>query len=356
MGALELSSFEVPSSRVGVLNAPSFCASHDDPSGRAFSGEACGRNSSKFTAQLLDCAVDAARAVTSPGAGLAVSPRGCRVNAGVLPCLAPRGSINSLAVPMPRPLPSALFALAFLLLAAMAQFVDPAPWKPSNATKHCLDSLVEVGVLPPNVDGEPPVWISPGTATEPAPPQGYVVSLARFHERGFGVPVGRFMRALCFHYKVELHNFSPNAISQAAVFVATESKEAVLVAQTETQRELDELVQAASAACNEIAGPGLHRLRALGGHFSSRVKEALLLGVRKALGVVTTHYQADLSKLAAGYVVADDLNDEEAEAAMDEADAAADGTARVLAGYFEGALFPGEDGGGWDDLGGGGEP
>jgi hypothetical protein len=55
---------------------------------------------------------------------------------------------------------------------------------------------------------------------EPKPPSGYVVSLARLHERGFGVPTGRFIRALCFHYGVELHNFSPNAISQAAVFVA----------------------------------------------------------------------------------------------------------------------------------------
>ncbi|TKC11568.1 hypothetical protein [Robertmurraya kyonggiensis] len=148
-----------------------------------------------------------------------------------------------------------------------------------------------------------------------------------------------------------------------ALQAETESKEAVLVAQTETQRELDEMVQAASAASNEIAGTGLQsgsslasRLRALGGHFTSRVKEALLLGVRKALGVVTTHYQADLSKLAAGYVVADTLNDEEAVAVMEEADAAADGTARVLAGHFEGVLFPGEDGGGWDDLGGGGDP
>ena len=51
-------------------------------------------------------------------------------------------------------------------------------------------------------------------------PQGYVVSFVRLHERGFGVPVSRFMRALCDYYGAELHNFSPNAISQAAVFVA----------------------------------------------------------------------------------------------------------------------------------------
>ena len=32
--------------------------------------------------------------------------------------------------------------------------------------------------------------------TEPNPPKGYVVSLVRLHERGFSVPIGRFMRAL----------------------------------------------------------------------------------------------------------------------------------------------------------------
>ena len=46
------------------------------------------------------------------------------------------------------------------------------------------------------------------------------MSLVRLHERGFGVPVGRFMRALCDYYGMELHNFGPNSISQAAVFVA----------------------------------------------------------------------------------------------------------------------------------------
>jgi hypothetical protein len=46
-----------------------------------------------------------------------------------------------------------------------------------------------------------------------------VVSFVRFHERGFTAPVSHFMRALCHHYSVELHNFAPNAISQAATFV-----------------------------------------------------------------------------------------------------------------------------------------
>jgi hypothetical protein len=46
-----------------------------------------------------------------------------------------------------------------------------------------------------------------------------VVSFVRFHKRGFMAPASRFMRALYHHYGVELHNFAPNAISQAATFV-----------------------------------------------------------------------------------------------------------------------------------------
>jgi hypothetical protein len=53
----------------------------------------------------------------------------------------------------------------------------------------------------------------------PNPPDGYVVSFIRFHERGFAALASRFMRALCHRYGVELHNFAPNAISQAATFV-----------------------------------------------------------------------------------------------------------------------------------------
>jgi hypothetical protein len=53
----------------------------------------------------------------------------------------------------------------------------------------------------------------------PNPPYGYIVSFMRFHERGFAAPASRFLRGLCYHYGVELQNFAPNAISQAATFV-----------------------------------------------------------------------------------------------------------------------------------------
>jgi hypothetical protein len=79
---------------------------------------------------------------------------------------------------------------------------------------------VTAGQLAANEDGRPPVWIDPPVRDrEPNPPSGYVVSFIRFHERGFAAPASRFLRGLCFHYGVELHNFALNAISQAAMFV-----------------------------------------------------------------------------------------------------------------------------------------
>jgi hypothetical protein len=63
-------------------------------------------------------------------------------------------------------------------------------------------------------------WIIPPVADrEPNPLYDYVVSFIRHHERGFATPASRFMRGLCYHYRVELHNFAPNVISQAATFV-----------------------------------------------------------------------------------------------------------------------------------------
>jgi hypothetical protein len=71
-----------------------------------------------------------------------------------------------------------------------------------------------------NEDQSPAAWIEPpATDREPNPPHGYVVNFIRFHERGFATPASRFLRGLCFHYGVELHNVAPNAISQAATFV-----------------------------------------------------------------------------------------------------------------------------------------
>jgi hypothetical protein len=98
--------------------------------------------------------------------------------------------------------------------------VDPYAWERSSVTRLALDDLVSAGQLAENEDGRPAEWIVPPAGDRaPNPPDGYVVSFIRFHERGFAAPASRFMRRLCHRYGVELHNFVPNAISQAATFV-----------------------------------------------------------------------------------------------------------------------------------------
>jgi hypothetical protein len=98
--------------------------------------------------------------------------------------------------------------------------IDPPAWERSTATPLALGQLVAGGQLAANEDGRPAEWIVPSEREQvPNPPYDYVVSFIRFHERGFTAPASRFMRALCYHYGVELQNFAPNAISQAATFV-----------------------------------------------------------------------------------------------------------------------------------------
>ena len=96
---------------------------------------------------------------------------------------------------------------------ARVQLVDPVPWGRSTADQQYLESLVASELLAPNTDPACPMWIAPRSEMTPNPPRGYVISLAWLRERGFGIPAGRFIRALCHHYGVELHNFAPNAIS-----------------------------------------------------------------------------------------------------------------------------------------------
>jgi hypothetical protein len=87
-------------------------------------------------------------------------------------------------------------------------------------TEFALRELVNGGQLALNVKGVPPTWIvPPATDREPNPPFGYVISFIRHHEHNFAASASRFMCGLWHHYGVELHNFAPNVISQAATFV-----------------------------------------------------------------------------------------------------------------------------------------
>ena len=93
------------------------------------------------------------------------------------------------------------------------------PWPSSPVVVEDLEALVADGLLHPLSGGPQPKWMAPSEA-DPTPPPGYVVSFIPFHERGFGVPASRFMRALLHYNGVELYNFNPNSIAQVAIFAA----------------------------------------------------------------------------------------------------------------------------------------
>jgi hypothetical protein len=98
--------------------------------------------------------------------------------------------------------------------------LDPLLWSRSTVTRFALSELMNGGQLAPNVDRQPAAWIvPPATNQEPNPLHSYIISFICHHERGFAAPASCFMRGLCYHYGAELHNFAPNAISQAATFV-----------------------------------------------------------------------------------------------------------------------------------------
>jgi hypothetical protein len=99
--------------------------------------------------------------------------------------------------------------------------LDPLPWNHSTVTRFALSELVKGGQLAPNVEGQPPAWIVPLVIDrEPNLPYGYVICFMRHHECSFTAPASHFLRGMCHHYGVELHNFAHNVISQAATFVS----------------------------------------------------------------------------------------------------------------------------------------
>jgi hypothetical protein len=124
----------------------------------------------------------------------------------------------------------------------------------------------------------------------------------------------------------------------------TTQAELVQMAYNSSQQELEELQAAALEVYKEVEEGEAHsgsslasRLRALGWHFSQRMRRALHPGVKKALGVVASHYQVDFVAVSSGYVVPVSVEDE---VAMDRADALAATTAGMLAEDFTDFLFP----------------
>jgi hypothetical protein len=133
----------------------------------------------------------------------------------------------------------------------------------------------------------------------------------------------------------------------------TTQAEVVQTTYNSSQQELEELQAATLEIFLEVeegvaqAGSSLaSRLRALGGHVSQRMHCTLHLGVKKALGVVASHYQVDFEVVSSGYVVPVGVEDEEA---MNRADALAATAADMLAEDFAEFLDPDAPGAGCDN-------
>ena len=68
----------------------------------------------------------------------------------------------------------------------------------SNISPQRLEGLIRRGLLRSLTTAEE--WRLPGEEEELEPPEGYVVSFAHFHERGFAMSAHQFLRGLLDYY------------------------------------------------------------------------------------------------------------------------------------------------------------
>ena len=92
------------------------------------------------------------------------------------------------------------------------------PWGRSSITPQRLEGLVRRGLLCPLIVVEE--WRLHGDEDESSLPEGYVMSFAHFHERGFAIPAHKFLRGLLDYYQVELQHLTPNRIQHMVAFIA----------------------------------------------------------------------------------------------------------------------------------------
>jgi hypothetical protein len=122
-------------------------------------------------------------------------------------------------------LPSALRALLHLQSHRSLRFqpaqdfaVAMSNWMRSNVSREQLLRLVEAGQLPPLTATVE--WRVPDDEFVSRPQKGFVVSFVAFHERGFSVPAGQFIRGVLFEYGLQLqHLYCDNSIRDNSVLL-----------------------------------------------------------------------------------------------------------------------------------------
>jgi hypothetical protein len=73
-------------------------------------------------------------------------------------------------------------------------------WMRSNVSREQLLRIVDAGQLPQFTATVE--WRMPGDESVTRPPKGFVILFVAFHERGFSVPTGRFIRGVLFKYSL----------------------------------------------------------------------------------------------------------------------------------------------------------
>ena len=127
----------------------------------------------------------------------------------------------------------------------------------------------------------------------------------------------------------------------------TAAKEVVNTTLMAAQAEYADLERTAVSMCQELEGEGavsgssvISRLQVLGGRITEHAKSTFRLGVLRALAVASTHYIMDLQRVSSGYVVPTDADADVASTIMDDAAAAAEEFATVLAAKLEADIPP----------------
>ena len=138
-----------------------------------------------------------------------------------------------------------------------------------------------------------------------------------------------------------------NSVWLSAEFETALNESVKALAQAAEQKEADRVAMSeAISAFYQVSGlddipsgsSPQSRLRALGGHVRSRLREALHHGVRRAFAVLASHYDVDLERVSEGYCLPDE--DEAALVEVQRLDAAVAGPSAVLASSFEVEILP----------------
>jgi hypothetical protein len=138
-----------------------------------------------------------------------------------------------------------------------------------------------------------------------------------------------------------------NSVWLFAEFETALNESVKALAQAVEQKEADRVAmsEAISAFCQVFGLDDVpsgsspqSRLRALGGHVRSRLRETLHHGVRRAFAVLASHYDVDLERVSEGYCLPDE--DEAALAEVQRLDAVVAGPSTVLASSFEVEILP----------------